>query len=245
MKQISTRLAPGLERLVERQIRNWELSRSQHTRDPAKKKSVQEFVAISRQAGSLGSEIARQLAEKLGWPIFDKEILHAMSGEDSFRQRLYESMDERDVGWVESLLAPLVRGEFATHEYFPVLTRTILMLARGSAAVFVGRAADLVLPRNHGLRIRIVAPIESRVVRLAEQRKIPMETARHEVHRIDRERAEFIRHHFHLEIDDPTRCDLTINTGGITAGDAVELILCQLRRRGVAIKATNQAVPAL
>ena len=245
MKRSATSLAPEMERLVERQLRNWELARSQRVEPPFKKNSVQEFVAISRQAGSMGCEVARQLAEKLGWPLFDKEILHAMAGEDALRQRLYESMDERDVGWLEQLLTPLAKGGFAMHDYFPVLTRTVLMLARGSTAVFLGRAADLILPRDHGLRIRIVASIENRVKRLAKQLNISEESARHEAHKIDRERSDFVRHHYHIEIDDPARCDLTINTDRVPAEDAVELILSLLGRRGVPCKAGGLRVTAL
>ncbi|MCP5110323.1 MAG: cytidylate kinase-like family protein, partial [bacterium] len=64
-------------RLVERQMRNWELARAQRVEVPAVPgaKEVEHYVAISRTVGSGGSEVAVLLGERLGWPVFDKEIL--------------------------------------------------------------------------------------------------------------------------------------------------------------------------
>jgi len=109
----------------------------------------------------------------------------------------------------------------------------VLALARGAPGVFIGRAADLILPRDHGLRIRVVAPFDMRVQRFMERSGMSAARSRDELVRVDRERSDFIRHQFHRDIDDPTRCDLTINTGHVRLNEAVDLILGLLRQRGV------------
>jgi cytidylate kinase len=196
--------------------------------------AVRDFVAISRQVGSGGSQIARELAERLDWPLFDKEILHAMAGDDASRERLYEWMDECDRGWIEQMLEFRHAGRFPPQDYVRKLSATVLALSRGAPAVFLGRATDLILPAEHGLRVRVVAPFEERMRRYAERSHVGNDLAREAVTRIDHERGEFVRHHFHRTIDDPVRCDLTLNTARVSVTEAVELVLALLRKRGVA-----------
>jgi cytidylate kinase len=227
-----THLAPDIERLVERQLRNWELSRAQRLPSPPTKE-VHDFVAISRQVGSRGSDVGRILADRLHWPLFDREILQAMAGNNELRQQLYEAMDERDMSWLAQTLEWLLGGRFPPQDYFSQLSRCVLALARGGHAVFLGRAADLILPRKAGFRLRIVAPLDQRVRTFAERRGVDAERAREEVLRIDRERADFIRNHFRREVDDPTRCDLTLNMEHFTTTQATDVILRILQDRGI------------
>jgi cytidylate kinase len=228
-----THLTPEMERLVERQLRNWELARAQRFAKPRDPHEVCAFVAISRQVGAGGSEIAHLLAERIKWPLFDKELLHAMAGDDQVRERLYERMDERDTTWIEQAMEWVLRGRFLPQDYFPDLVQCVLALARGSHAVFLGRAADLILPRNQGLRVRVVAPLDQRVRRFGEREHTDDERAREELARIDQERADFIQRHFHRDIDDPTRCDLMINSAHLSVAEAGELILALLQKRRI------------
>ena len=145
----------GIDRMVERQLRNWELARQKQSVTPRQPgQQVAEFIAISRAVGLPGNEICSLLNLRLGWPVFDREILQAMSGENAWRQELYESMDERDLSWMEEFVRAMSVGYGARDDYFNQLTETILTLARKSHAIFLGRAADLVLPRGIGLRVR-------------------------------------------------------------------------------------------
>ena len=216
----------SIARLVERQMRNWEQARALRTTEKAApRREVEDFVAISREIGAGGTDVATVLSERMGWPVFDKDILQAMAGDDDVRRQIYASMDERDLGWFERAARAVGQPGFVRDDYFHNLSRTILSLARQARGVFIGRGADIILPREIGVRVRLVAPVEQRIRRLAERRGLETEVARDEVARIDRERAEFIEHHFRARLDDPTRYDLTINMGGLSAQNAVDLIL--------------------
>ena len=81
------------------------------------------------------------------------------------------------------------------------------------------------LPRNLGFRVRIVAPIAMRLQRFAARHDMTLTQAGQVVTGMDRERSEFIRHHFRVDIDDPTRCDLTLNTEHFSVDQAVEAIV--------------------
>ncbi len=227
----------GVDKLVEKQMRNWELARTQRATPPAEERpEVEAFVAVSRAVGaseSAGANIPTTLGQRLGWPVFDKEILQAMSDNDRLRQQLYESLDERDVGWFEESLRSLMQGVFKKNDYFHRLTETMLAIARQGRTVFVGRAADLILPRARGLCVRLTASRDRCVKNFAEQHGMSVEEARDEVEQTESERAEFVEHHFKVQATDQNRHDLIINLEQFTADQAVELIMAALEMRGI------------
>ena len=223
-----------LAKIVEKQMRNWELAGAQRVplKPDTQPSEVADFVTISRSVGSGGSDVATQLGELLGWPIFDREILQTMAGDDQVRARLYEHLDERDVSWLEATVHWLIRGEFRKEDYFHRLTETVLALARQGHAVFLGRGVDLVLPRDRGLRVRITAPAERRAEVLAKRLKAAA-PATSEIERTDRERDDFRRAHFGKTANDITCYDMVLNLERFTVGQAVDLIAAALRVRGV------------
>ncbi len=222
----------GLEKLVERQMRNWELARAQRlTIREEERGEVEDFIAISRLVGASGEEVASSLGRALGWPVFDNELLGAMAQDDAIRRQLYGSMDERDTGWAEEILRTIVQPEIVKNDYFHRLTETVLSIARQGHAVFLGRGIDLILPRNRGLRVRMIAPQLQRAQEYAAASGVAVDEALAEVTRIDRERAEFVRQHFHVDPSDPTRHDLVINVERLSASDAVALILAAHQQR--------------
>lgn len=216
----------ALARLVERQMRNWEISRSQQLREPQpEREEVRDFVCLSRMVGIGDREIAQSIGRRLSWPVFDKEILEAMSGDDTTRRQIYASMDQRDLSWWEQAVIPFLQEDFGRNDYFRRLCETVLSLARQGNAVFVGRGADLLLPKDHGFRVRLVAPRESRVAFWARDRGLDPDAAAREIEQIAKLRREFLRNHFRIEAEDPTRHDLVVNLESFPAEKAVEVIL--------------------
>ncbi|MCK6457065.1 MAG: cytidylate kinase-like family protein [Phycisphaerae bacterium] len=223
---------PQLDKIVERQMRNWEIARAQRLeRRTAAPRDVEEFVCISRAVGSGGSEIAAQLGARLGWSVFDRQILQAMAGNDATRQQIYASMDERDMGWLEEVVRPFIGEGLNQNDYFRRLTGVVFSLARQGHAVFLGRAIDLLLPRHRGLRVRIIASIENRVRRHAERLGVSPVEAQRDIESIERERADFVRRHFHVDVNDPTRHDLIINHDRLTMSQIVDLIVTTMQLR--------------
>jgi len=215
-----------IARTVERQLRNWELARSQRLNLPTpQRQEVADFISISREVGAGASELASELAKRLNWPKFDKELLQAMTGDDATRHRVYQSMDERDLGWWEESLKPILEPDFVRNDYFRHLVKTVLSLARQGSAVFLGRGIDCMLPRDLGFRVRIVAPLKMRIERFAKRHNMSIEEARKIVPEIDRERAEFVANHFHVGVNDATRCDMTLNSEHFSPAQAADAIM--------------------
>lgn len=226
MSSRMTATNPAIAKLVERQMRNWELAREQRpTAAAARQTRVEEFVCVSRQVGSAGEEVAGRLGEELGWPVFDREILDAMAGDDTMRRQVYESMDQRDLTWWEEALRSLMQSEFVRNDYFKRLSQTVLSLARQGRCVFLGRGADLLLPEDLGLRVRLVAPLADRVAAVAAANDLTRREAEAWIARIEAERQRYFRKHFGVELDDPLRFDLTVNLARFSTTETVAMIL--------------------
>ncbi len=219
---------PAIARQVERQMRNWELASTQRVTETLPSQStslVEDFICVSRQVGADGRRVAKALGNRLGWPVFDREILDVMAGDDTVRRQIYASMDGRDLSWWEEALRSLMQSEFVRNDYFRKLSETLLSLTRQSHCILVGRGADLVLPTEVGFRARLVAPIAIREKRLADIHCLTSNEARQYLKRVEVERRRFFHNHFGVDLEDPTRYDMTINLDRFSCDDAAGLIL--------------------
>jgi cytidylate kinase len=222
----------GLNRAVEKQLRRWEIACEQSPGAArAKEGPVWSFMALSNQVGAGGDDVAALLGAKLGWPVFDKQILQFMAGNDEVRARLYKNMDERDLGWFEESFRSLMQQEFRRNDYLHQLTQTVLLLARRGPAIFLGRGVDMILPRGQGLRVQVVASRQRRVENFAQRAGTTVEQAAAQIERIEQERRDFMRRDFHADADDPTRFDLLINVERFSPQDAAKLIEAALAVR--------------
>ncbi|HVP11588.1 MAG TPA: cytidylate kinase-like family protein [Phycisphaerae bacterium] len=231
------RVAPEnreLSHVVERQMRNWEIARRQKVEALLPPETgLKDFLAISRAVGLPGLRIASKLGERLGWPVFVRQVLEVMAGNDDYLRQLYAVMDERDVSWLENIALSMGLGKVGKEDYFHRLTRTVLSIARTGNAVFLGHAADLILPRNAGFRVALAAPREYCLKCYAEQKHLQPAQAEREVRSIEKARAAFIRRHFRISANDPCRCDLVVNMERFNENQVVEMILSAARIHGL------------
>jgi cytidylate kinase len=164
--------------------------------------------------------------------VFDRELLQHMSGDDDMRRRIYESLDERDIGFVEESLRGFTLADFRRNDYVRRLNETVLALARKGPAIFLGRGADLILPRDVGFRVRFVALQAARVERYAREKDLSVVAAARDIERVEQQRERFIQTCFHIDPDAPDRFDLVINLTSLADDEAVKLIVELLRARG-------------
>jgi cytidylate kinase len=223
---------PATAKLIEQQLGKWELAHRdrRHAAAP-NREAVENFICISRMVGIDGHDVGSLVGERLGWPVFGREILEAMAEDDDIRRRIYSRMDERDLTWWEESLRAVLDAEFVRNDYFKRLCETVLSLARQGRSVFVGRGADLILPPGRGLRVRLIAGVDSRVRRFAAANGLDEDHARREVEKIEKERSDFLQHRFGADAADPLRHDLVLNLDRWDTEDVVGMILDAYRRK--------------
>jgi cytidylate kinase len=166
-------LQESATKLAERQMRQWVLNSDVQRRIAQERaktippNEVHPYVAVSRECGAGGGEIARQIGQRLGWTLLDRELLQTMAESCHSREDDIEFVDEKTWNWLYELTVKSVNKQAVTQtEYVVRLGPILLMAARNSSTVIVGRGAQYLLPRWLGLSVRIIAPREQRIDRM-------------------------------------------------------------------------------
>jgi cytidylate kinase len=190
------------------------------------------YLLISREKGAGGSAVGQLAGKRLGWQVFDKEIVDAIAERAKVRRELIESVDERDRATIQDAIGQWLHPQpIGTSGYLAHLREILLTLGHQGNVVIVGRGAHYVLPSQFGLRVRMVAPVEVRVRRIAGRENLSLKAAQVVVESSDRERARLARRQFGQNAGDPLNQDVTINTAELTVEAATEVVVTALQQK--------------
>jgi cytidylate kinase len=188
-------------------------------------------IALTRETGSRVSLVADKLSERLGWPVYDQELLRRVAEDMGLRTSLLESVDEKRFNWVVGLLDPFaVTNRLTEGDYVHHLSRVVLALAANGECILVGRGAAHFLPPAWTLRVRLVAPLEDRIQTIRELHGVTREAAAKRVADTDAERNQFVREHFSKDTTNAANYDLVLNTSRLAPAECADLIAQALHR---------------
>lgn len=221
----------NLEALVARHARLWELKRRLEAEgrrpQPPRVDGIDygPCLLISREHASGGDAIARLAGQRLGWPVYDRELVDQIAAHAHVRKQLIERIDERSRFAWQAFRSALASNGIEPETYLGHLESVVRALGHHGDVVLVGRGAHRILPSLCALRVRIVAPPNLRRDRLAAERGIDPASAAAEIHDTDEARASFHRQAFHRDVQTPSDYDLVLNTEAVDAPTAVEVVL--------------------
>jgi len=179
---------PVPHEVLEKVLHRYEQERraKQQAAEPTR---VPRVITISRICGSGGKSIANMVGERLGWPVWDSQILNMLADQSQgrYQARMFELLDERTHGVVETNLLACF-GELDHHTYLYLLGKALCNIAQQDA-IIVGRAADIMLPGS--LRVQVKASAASRVKRMMERWNLSEDETAKKIGVVDRERAGF------------------------------------------------------
>jgi cytidylate kinase len=219
-----------IEKQIAKHIQWWEKRRYewQNQSKPSLRKPPGElgpYITISRELGSGGTEISHLVAEKLGWQHYDREIIEAIASQAHTREELVSRFDEQIQNALDTYLRNLFTKQLLDNtQYLHHLTRVLVSIAQYGHAVILGRGANFILPPESGLRVRVVAPLEVRRLRLMQEQGYDAKKAAHEICKHDEARHDFLQHHFHCKSEEMAY-DVVINTAHIETAAAAEWIV--------------------
>ena len=180
-------------------------------------------ITVSRQLGSLGTEIAREAAKRLNYAFVEKEQIGRMLVGYGLPESEVEKFDEKR--------APLWDYLSIKRTKFLHLIRAVIFgFAGKDNAVIVGRGGQVLLKDLPGtLHVRIIAPLEVRVRRLIESERVEEKHAAEILRRSDNDSFGYIQSFFHVDWNDPTLYDLLINSAKVSMETAVQVIIDSAR----------------
>ncbi len=226
---------PSSHRLAEamsRAVHHWE---SLHLAEPAEKVAGRTTpavtLAVSREAGANGALIARAVADRLGWPLYDKELLQRIASEMGVHAHVLSRVDEKRKSWLTEAFESFASAPtLSASAYLRRLGETVFSLAEHGECVIVGRGAAQILPASTTLRVRMVAPLEARICTVRQREHLNREEAARRVTEIERERAHFVKDHFQKDVGDAHEYDLVLNTARFSVEGCAEVILEAVKR---------------
>ncbi len=193
-----------------------------------------QIVTISRQYGSGGRYIGKKLADKLGVPCYDEELIDMVAKESGFAEEFIAEKGERMTG---SLLFNIASNlSYANHvfsgngaslqdEIYFTQSRIIKDLAEKGPCVIVGRCADYVLrEREDCLNIFIHADEKSKIARAVTYFGITEADAPSAIKKKDKARYNHYKFYTDQEWGLAANYDLSLNSGELGIDGCVEII---------------------
>jgi cytidylate kinase len=167
-------------------------------------------ITISRMYGSGGSEVARLVAEELGWALLDNAVVDAVAARIGATHAEVASREERLPSLVERLasamalssqewISPMADAKLppSDERLVEVSTRVVEEAVTRGPVVVVGRGAQSMLAaRADVLHVFCYAPRAALIARAATRENVTPEEAAKLVDDTNKHREEWVRKHW-------------------------------------------------
>ncbi len=200
------------------------------------------IITIGREYGSGGTDIGKALAQKLGVPFYDKEILSLAAQESGICEALFEHQDEKPVpsylfSFVKGagdITQPNLPGDMPlNHRIFMAQFKAITQVAAKGPCVIVGRCADYVLKdQPHMISLFLYADLPARIARTMQKNNITRAEAKDLVHKRDKQRQGYYNFFADGNWGHRSNYHLMFNTTGFTPQSAADAIIAFVQNRG-------------
>jgi cytidylate kinase len=178
------------------------------------------IITIARQIGSLGNEIAADVAQRLNYTLVDQAQLQSAAEAYGMLKSELEEVHEKRPTLVTRYLTMRHRA------YLDMIQTIIYRYAREDNVVLLGRGATVLLNDvPSALHVCLYAPVEPRVQEVMAREGVNQSIAEQLVKESDQDRAGYMKYLFDADWMDPLLYDLMLNTGVVTRARAGELIV--------------------
>jgi len=189
------------------------------------------LITINREPGALGTVVARAVGKRLGWQVYDRELLERVAKEMGKEVNVVKLIDEKPVTWLMECIQSLAaQYHLSQDDYMLHLIATVRGLAQHGNCVIVGRGANFMLPHDTTLNVRLIARHKDRVANIQRMLEVPEKEAVRWEEQTSRERLDFVKRRFDKDVSDPHFYDLVLNTSHWSVDDCADVIVAALRR---------------
>lgn len=183
------------------------------------------LITIPREMGSLGKDVAAQVAQQLGKKAIHHEIVDQLADKMRLRKTHVVRFLDGKAGILE---------KFSTdHTSMSIYTaaEVLRIAASGEVAVIRGWGANHLLePVPHVMRVRVCASFDLRVKRMMDRLNTTDKSAVEKEIRISDEAITAItRRHFDVNWQDAEHYDLVLNTDRVSVESCTEQVLNMIK----------------
>lgn len=199
-------------------------------------------ITVSREYGSGGHAIGQAVAERLGVPCYDSQLIRMAASEAGYAPEFVRASEESATAVRPADFFAWYGGtnpdvDPSTQErLFHAEELVIREIAARESCVIVGRLANRILADHpRALHVFVSANMDDKVARVMEREGLDAQAAAEKIRRVDRERAEHSRRFAHAERGRAGDYDVCLNSSAYgverTADVVVELAheLAQVR----------------
>lgn len=192
------------------------------------------IVTIGRQYGSGGRIIGKELAQRLGFDYYDKELINEAAKHSGLAKGCFEENDEKEMfsipaifsaNWLSMGSGAGMEGALTNEHIFKYQSDVIEMLSQKGRCVIVGRCADYILRHCPDcINIFIHAPLEERVKRVMARDHIEEKEAASLAQKRDKQRASYYNFYTDKQWGNSDSYHLSIDSSILGTKDTTELI---------------------
>ena len=184
------------------------------------------IITISREFGSGGRTIGKTLAQELGIPCYDSELLQKIAIESGFDENyIKEAGEYAPGGFLASAFSHHNPGPNNADYLWKIQYKIITELAEKGPCVIVGRCADYILREKADLlRVFIHADMKFREERIVREYREREESPEQRLKEKDKRRAAYHRFYTDMKWGYARNYDITLNSGTLGIDKCVEIL---------------------
>ncbi len=235
-----------METYISRQLKFWILEQEKLRADEkvlsGKHAEVKPFITISREYGcggyEIGEEITRIMNEEYKsepvWAAYDKQILEKLSEDLGFSTELAETLTADARNNITRFFRDLFSDLPSTLQIYKKLAEIIRTLATNGNVIIIGRGGSILTQKmKGGIDVKVVAPLEWRIKKIAKQRNISPEESEEIIVGQDVKRRSVFNEVIKYDIMDPYKYHIVINNKRFTNENAARLIIETMKINGL------------
>jgi cytidylate kinase len=185
------------------------------------------LIAMTREMGSLGKDVAAGLAARNGKRVVYHEIIEPIANKMRLRKSHVERFLDGKSGVWERLTTDRTSLSIFTAD------ETFRFLRDGSTGVIRGwGAVHLLKDVPHVIRVRVCAPMDTRVTRMMERLDTDdRANVENEIQMSEEAHTAITKRHFGVNWRDPELYDVVLSTERLSVDECVEEVACMLQKK--------------
>lgn len=198
------------------------------------------IITIARQYGSGGRTVGKMLAERMGIPFYDRQIIEMAAEDSGINAALFH--DEQKPHSLRALLkggyqgnhlvSPESAGFTKDDNLFNYQAKIIRRLADEGSCVLIGRCADYILrDQPNVVRVFVHAPADFCLQEAMKVNSLPERDVERLIVKTDDYRARYYKYYTGQEWKDARNYDLSLNSAKLGFDGTVEAILSYIEVR--------------